>query len=95
MPSVSRQGDYCSGHECYPPRTCIDGSPTVYVNNRGWHRKGDNWSFHKCGKHVHDGTLSKGSSTVFVNSVSGGRIGDPVSCGSAVAQGSPNVFCGG
>jgi len=37
--------------------------------------------------------LVSGSPTVYVNKVQGGRIGDPVSCGSFVAQGSHNVFC--
>jgi uncharacterized Zn-binding protein involved in type VI secretion len=38
--------------------------------------------------------LASGSSEVFVNGKQAGRIGDPVACGSFVAAGSPNVFCG-
>ncbi|MFR8056962.1 MAG: PAAR domain-containing protein [Dialister invisus] len=32
---------------------------------------------------------------VFINGKPAGRIGDPVSCGGAVAEGSSNVFIGG
>jgi len=32
---------------------------------------------------------------VYVNGLQMGRIGDPVACGSTVAEGSSNVFCGG
>ncbi|WP_415010610.1 PAAR domain-containing protein [Amaricoccus sp.] len=40
-------------------------------------------------------SLAAGSSTVFVNGLQLGRIGDPVACGSSVAAGSPDVFAGG
>jgi len=39
--------------------------------------------------------LAQGSASVFVDGRALGRIGDPVACGSRVAQGSPNVFAGG
>lgn len=95
MPSVGRLGDYCSGHECYPPRQNNQGSPNVFVNSLGWHRKGDHWPIHRCGKYHHEANLAEGSSSVFVNSTPAGRIGDPLDCGSALITGSFNVFCGG
>lgn len=102
MPWVARLGDWCSGHECFPPRQNNEGSPNVFVNARGWHRKGDNWQVHSCGDDSHDGKLKAGSSTVFVNNVPAGRFGDPIVCrdndsgsSSAVITGSPNVICGG
>jgi len=36
-----------------------------------------------------------GSSSVYINGKAAGRIGDPVSCGGTVAEGSSNVFIGG
>lgn len=97
MPCVAaaRLGDWCSGHGCFPPRQNNEGSPNVFVNSRGWHRKGDNWQRHSCGDNRHGGNLAEGSSTVFINGMPAGRLGDPISCGSAVITGSGNVVCGG
>nr|DAQ22968.1 MAG TPA: Baseplate wedge protein [Caudoviricetes sp.] len=39
--------------------------------------------------------ISSGSATVFINGKAAGRIGDPVSCGGTVADGSPSVYIGG
>ena len=32
MPAVTRKGDICTGHECFPPRSSTSGSPNVFVN---------------------------------------------------------------
>lgn len=95
MPAVSRKGDVCSGHSCFPPRPSTEGSSDVFVNGIGVHRQGDGWAVHTCGDNTHDGTLASGSSTVFANGLQIGRIADPISCGSVVAQGSEDVFAGG
>lgn len=95
MPAVHRHRDICTGHGCFPPRNNTEASSNVFVNDRGWQRKGDAWESHCCGSSCHGGSTSKGSSMVFVNSKDAIRIGDPVSCGSACSTGSPNVFCGG
>ncbi|WP_246099022.1 PAAR domain-containing protein [Tepidimonas thermarum] len=55
---------------------------------------GDAWGTHCCGLACHASVLAKGSSSVFAEGQAVGRIGDPVACGSAVAQGSMNVFAG-
>lgn len=94
MPAVTRLGDVCTGHDCYPPRVNDEASENVFVNGIGVHREGDHWVEHTCGDNTHDGTLETGSSTVFVNGVPAARIGDPISCGSLSAQGSPSVFFG-
>ena len=39
--------------------------------------------------------LVSGSPDVFINGRAAGRVGDSVSCGGSVAEGSPNVFIGG
>jgi len=95
MPAEHRQGDICTGHKCFPPRQNISWSTNVFVNNRGWHRQYDSWGPHRCDNRPHKGHTAEGSSMVFVNSRQAARIGDPVSCGSAIATGSKDVYCGG
>ena len=83
-------------HGCYPPRANCEASSNVIVNGRGWHRQGDGWEVH-CWipPNCHGGSLASGSSTVYVNNKQAGRVTDPVSCGSSVATGSSNTYCGG
>ena len=100
MPNAARLGDICTGHECWPSRPNVEGSPNVFVNGKPLHRQGDGWASHCC---THPGTphgchgsvLASGSPTVYANGKQAGRIGDPVACGGTVATGSPNVFIGG
>lgn len=93
--ALTRQGDTCSGHGCYPPRMNTAGSPSVFANGLPVHRQGDAWAVHACGSSSHAGNLSAGSGSVFANGLPVGRIGDAVSCGSVAAKGSSNVFAGG
>lgn len=96
MPAAARLGDTCTGHGCWPPRASTGGSPNVIINGSPAHRQGDAWAAHTCPSipQTHASTLAAGSATVFVNGLPLGRIGDPVACGSSIAQGSPNVFAG-
>lgn len=96
MPAVTRKGDTCTGHGCYPPRNSTSGSSNVFVNSISVHRQGDNWALHSCPPAPpHGSVLGSGSSTVYVNGKQCGRITDPVACGSSVATGSGNVYAGG
>lgn len=97
MPAVTRLGDSCSGHGCWPPRASSGASPDVYVNGIAAHRQSDGWAAHTCPAipETHGSSLAAGSATVFANGLQLGRIGDPVACGSSVAAGSPDVFAGG
>lgn len=92
--AVSRKGDTCTGHGCYPPRASVEGSDNVFINGKGVHCQGHGWAAHTCGDSTHDGTCSGGSSTVYANGKPIARVGDGISCGSAVAVGSPDVFAG-
>lgn len=96
MPAVSRLGDQCTGHGPWPPRLSTGASPDVFVNGIAAHRQGDSWAVH-CSPTpaCHASVLANGSATVFANGKPLARIGDPVACGSSVAQGSANVFAGG
>ena len=96
MPSATREDDKCSGHGCWPPRDPMTYSPTVFINGKAAIRRTDLYKSHECplmGAHM--GELVKGSSTVFINGLDAGRIGDVISCGSIVAMGSDDVFIGG
>lgn len=97
MPKAARKGDNCTGHGCWPPRPASAGSPNVFINRAPALRVGDAWAAHTCPAipNTHAGTQAAGSSTVFVNGKALARVGDAVSCGGAVASGSPNVFAGG
>lgn len=97
MAAVTRLGDACTGHGCWPPRASTGASPNVYVNGIAVHRQGDAWAAHTCPSlpETHASVLAGGSATVFANGKPLGRIGDPVACGSSVAAGSANVFAGG
>lgn len=97
MAAVTRLGDNCTGHGCWPPRPSTGASSTVFVNGVAVHRQGDAWAAHTCPSipETHASTLAAGSATVFADGLQLGRIGDPVACGSTVAQGSADVFAGG
>lgn len=95
MPAVARLGDKDTGHGSWPPRPSTSGSPNVFINGIAALRVDDTYGPHTSGSNTHSGTVVSGSGTVKVNGKSLARIGDDVSCGSAIAQGSPNVFAGG
>ncbi len=96
MPAVSRLDDQCTGHGAFPPRASTSASPDVFVNGIAVHRQGDSWAVH-CdpSPSCHGSALAMGSGSVFVNGLPIARVGDPVACGSSIAQGSPDVFAGG
>ena len=96
MPAVTRIGDadvtHCSGMKR------ATGSGNVFVNRIPVSRQSDVNTSHKkpapvCPSHAQP--IAKGSSTVFINSLGCGRIGDAISGCTNVAAGSPNVFAGG
>ena len=94
-PPATRIGDadvpHCSG------MVRAEGSPDVFVNNIPWSRQGDVNTPHllppfPCPTHA--APIAIGSPTVFINGVGAGRVGDPISGCTQVAEGSPNVFTG-
>lgn len=38
--------DNCTGHECFPPRPAIEGSPNVFVNGIAAVRLADRYAVH-------------------------------------------------
>lgn len=96
MPAATRIGDADIPHCSSMVRA--EGSPNVFVNSIPWSRQTDLNTVHLLPAGVcppHTAPITKGSSTVFVNSLGAGRIGDAITGCTAVAEGSPNVFAGG
>jgi uncharacterized Zn-binding protein involved in type VI secretion len=95
MPAATRVGDadiaHCSG------MVRAVGSPNVFVNGIAWSRQDDINTVHllpgvPC--LAHSAPISRGSTTVNINGKGAGRVGDAITGCTAVAAGSPNVFCG-
>ena len=94
MPAVTRIGDadvvHCSG------MSRAVGSSDVFVNGIAVSRQSDVNTTHKgpgCAPHAAE--ITSGSSTVKVNGLGCGRVGDGISGCTSVAAGSSNVFAGG
>ena len=94
MPAVARLGDKDTGHDGFPPRACDSASSDVFAGGIAIHCQGDHWPTHRSGKSSHDAVTVGGSSTVFVNGKPIARVGDAISCGGTIAEGSPTVFAG-
>jgi len=101
MPAVSRVGDSLStGHACTGSTTIASSNTdgTVHANNIDIIVVGAPTVSHPfppappCAPHV--ANLNAGSSSVFINGIAVGRIGDSADAG-AMTSGSGNVFVGG
>ena len=108
MPAISRIGDLDIPHpdKCAMPMVRATGSSNVFVNSRPAVRQLDVNTVHKflsgeeCLPHV--GAVAIGSTSVFINGLGAGRVGDILvgageggaSFCTAIAQGSENVFAG-
>lgn len=98
MPAVSRIGDLSTGHGCYPPtvlvvtpvkKTFWNGKLSSVVNSACQH------ATHCCGSSCHVGSErspSTGALKTYIESWAAARIGDNITCGDAIAQGSYNSF---
>ena len=96
MPAVTRIGDADIPH-CSPMDRAV-GSPNVFANSIPVSRQGDVNTVHKrpgspCPSHAVP--ITTGSTTVFVNGMGCGRIGDGITACTSVAEGSSDVFAGG
>lgn len=96
MPAATRQGDNCTGHDACPPVPLVSFSPNVIINGKGAGRQTDQYATHGCVAHPgHQGVIVGGSTKVDINGLPAARVGDAVSIGGAVQDGSPNVIIGG
>jgi uncharacterized Zn-binding protein involved in type VI secretion len=74
------------------------GSPDTFCNGIPISRQGDVNTGHLLPGNpcpAHAAPISSGSSTVFINGMGCGRVGDAISGCTAVAAGSGNTFAGG
>lgn len=85
----------CTGHGPFPPRKNTSSSGDVIINGKGALRQSDGFEPHCVGPSCHTGVVAAGSGTVFINGLAAARIGDPIDCGSFIAQGSGDVLIGG
>lgn len=97
MPPLTRVGiDTATGHGSFPPNLVASGSDNVFTNSYQTARLNDPMVPHSSPSPSppHGGNIGTGSGTVYINSLPACRIGDAVTCGEAIAQGSGNVICG-
>jgi len=99
MPAIALENQISTGHGCFPPTGSVGPyTSTVKINGKFIQLKGvTRYVAHTCGNVTHPTNariVSEGSSTVYVEGIQIARIGDLISCGDAVGQGSPTVFCG-
>ena len=96
MPAITRKGDadvpHCSG------MVRDAHSPDVFANGIPISRQSDVNTSHllpgaPCPSHA--APIAVGSTTVFINGLGCGRIGDAVTGCTSVAEGSENCFAGG
>lgn len=83
--------DHCSG------MVRAQGSGNVFVNGKAWSCQSHKNTVHllpgaPCPAHA--APIASGSSTVFVNNLGAGSVGDALSGCTQTAAGSPNVFIG-
>lgn len=87
MPAVTLLGHQCTGHGCWPSRPSVEGEARFTVRGIPVHLQGHAWATHCCGPDCHGGALAAGSTRFTVKGKQLGRTGDPVACGSSVAEG--------
>ena len=92
MPGVVRLGD-AAVHGCYGPHYPTVGSPNVTVDGLPVIIKNTPYTPHTCGDDTHDG-IASGDCNVYVNGQPVQKVGDSVSCGSVMVQGSGSVSIG-
>lgn len=95
MSYASRLGDNASGHDGAPGTPGTEASPDVFIDGIPAMRQGDVFESHSCpDESEHSRSLAGGSGTVFINGKRAGRVGDAISCGGTVIEGSTSVIIG-
>lgn len=96
MAAVSLESMMSTGHGCFPPRPAVGPyTSTSFFNGKPIQLLGHTkYAVHCCGPSCHDGTTSGSSSTFFFEGKQVCRIGDDISCGDVIAEGSGDTFIG-
>lgn len=87
MKAIAVQGSICSGHDGFAPRPSVSGQSLFMVNGKPAMATGDAFDLHdKPNNPPHAGSVI-GSTNLTINGKQVAVVGDPVSCGSTVANG--------
>lgn len=91
MKFLTLLGMVCSGHGGYPPRPSVTANSMLRVEGVPIVCNGDQYAIHCDDDDCHPGTGI--ATTTLLRSPSGNLLlqGDPISCGSTVAQTFPNI----
>ena len=87
MPAVTLKGMRCSGHGAFAARACVSGEDSFTINGQPVVVVGCAYAPHTDTRSTHGGHLSAGARGFTINGKAVGRMGDPISCGSRVAEG--------
>jgi len=91
MPPAARKGDSIGHAGTAILKPCSDDT---LINNRKAARQSD-IAVHIIPHPPHEESITRGSSSVFINGLPAARIGDPVGCGGKISSGSCDVNIGG
>ena len=97
MPSIAIASQQSTGHDCWPPSPAIGPYSTkTFINGRGIQLLNTTYyTDHSCGDSVHTGRHTvEASGKTFVEGIAACRVGDQISCGDTIGQGSENSFSG-
>lgn len=93
--SATRVGDFCTGHDLCGEVPLVKGENSVFFNGKAAGVVGSEYAEHWDEEHLpHSGKIISGAPNVFINGKHAARVGDAVSCGGVVKEGSPNIFIG-
>lgn len=80
-------GSSCTGHDGFPPRPAVTGQSKFLLFGVPIHCTGDAWSLHAKPDNPPHGGAGIGGSNFMVFGKAACRVGDAVTCGSAIATG--------
>ena len=87
MAAAAKLGSSCTGHGTFPPRATPQGELRFLIFGVPIHTTGHAWSTHTNSAGVTHGGAGVGTSKFVVFGKAACKVGDPVSCGSAIATG--------
>lgn len=87
MAGIATENSMCSGHDGFPPRKAVEGSPNFRVNGVPVHLSGMAWEYHTKPKSSPHSGVGVGGGVFRINGTNACLIGDPVSCGSVIVTG--------
>lgn len=90
MKGITLLGMVCSGHDGFPPRPSVSAEGQLRVQGRAVVMNGDRYDIH-CNNVCHDGVGIATTTQLRANGRNMLLTGDPISCGSTVAEVFANI----